>query len=108
MTDRYKSHASTRAADECGKWYIVDVVVREKILVEVSNDEDEYDAEEIALDASCLFQQTEKDFEVQVFTEPAPETPERLDHEMRYARRVIPRWDGDQGTGGPQSMKEQA
>lgn len=59
MTDRYKSRAST-SADGCGKWYIVDVVVREKILVEVSSGEDEYDAKGIALDESRLFRQTEK------------------------------------------------
>lgn len=103
MTDRYKSRASTRAADGCGKWYIVDVVVREKILVEVSNDEDEYDAKEIALDESRLFRQTEKDkLEVQVYIEPVPDAPEYLEREMRYANRVIPRWDGDRGTRGPQ------
>lgn len=101
MTDRYKSRASTRA-DGCGKWYIVDVVVREKITVEVSNDEDEYDAKEIALGESRLFRQTEKDFEVQVDIEPAPAAPEYLEREMRCAHLVIPMWDGDQGTGGPQ------
>lgn len=85
------------------KWYIVDVVVSEKILVEVSNDEDEYDAKEIALDGSRLFRQTEKDFEVQVDIEPVLDTPEEyLRCEMRYAHRVILRWDGDQGTGGSQ------
>lgn len=97
MTDRYKYRASTRA-DGCGKWYIVDVVVREKILVEVSNDENEHDAKEIALDESRLFVETEKDFDVRVDIEPA--APEYLDREMRYAHQVIPRWDGDQGTGG--------
>ena len=80
------------------KWYIVDVVVREKILVEVSNDEDENDAKEIALGESRLFRQTE--LEVQVDIEPAAN--ECLEREMRYAHRVIPRWDGDQGTRGPQ------
>ncbi|MCX7658964.1 MAG: hypothetical protein N2040_00210 [Caldimonas manganoxidans] len=99
MTDRYKSRASTRA-DGCGKWYIVDVVVREKILVEVSNDEDEYDAKEIALGESHLFQQT--DFEVQVVIEPVPDATERLEREMWYADRVIPMWYSDQSTGGEQ------
>ena len=98
MTDRYKSRASTRA-DGCGKWYIVDVVVSEKILVEISDGEDEYDAKEIALGESRLFRQTE--FEEQVDVEPVPDTPECLEREMRCAHRVIPRWDGDQGTGGP-------
>ena len=101
MTDRYKSRASTRA-DGCGKWYIVDVVVSERILVEISDGEDEYDAEEIALDESRLFQQTEKDFEVEVVIEPVPDAPERLEREMRCAHQVIPMWDGDQGAGGEQ------
>ena len=79
------------------KWYIVDVVVREKILVEISDDEDEHDAKEIALGESRLFRQTE--LEVQVNVEPAPAAPEYLEREMRCAHRVIPRWDGDQGTG---------
>lgn len=57
------------------KWYIVNLIAHEKILVEVSNDEDEYDAKEIALDESRLFRQTEKDFEVQVDIEPAPADP---------------------------------
>lgn len=102
MTDRYKSRASTRA-DGCGKWYIVDVVVREKILVEISDGEDECDAKEIALEGSHLFRQTEKDnFEVQVDIEPAPDAPECLDREMRCAHRVIPRWDGGESRGTKQ------
>lgn len=98
MTDRHKSRASTRAADGCGKWYIVEVAVHEKILVEISDGEDECDAKEIALGESRLFRQTE--LEVQVGIEPA--APERLEREMRRADRVIPRWDGDQSTGGAQ------
>ena len=89
MTDRYKSRASTRAAGGRGKWFVVEVAVREKILVEVSDGEDEYDAKEIALDESRLFQ-TEKDIEVQVDIEPV--APERLEREMRCANRVIPMW----------------
>ena len=81
------------------KWYIVDVVVREKIIVEISDDEDEHDAKEIALGESRLFRQTEKDFEVQVDIEPVPAAPEYLEREMRYADLVIPRWGGDQDTG---------
>lgn len=96
MTDRQ----STRT-DDRGKWFVVEVVVSEKILVEISDGEDEYDAEEIALDESRLFQQTEKDFEVQVVIEPVPDTPERLEREMRYADRVIPRWDGGESRGCP-------
>lgn len=85
------------------KWYIVNLIAHEKILVEISDDEDENDAKEIALDESILFRQTEKDnFEVQVDIEPAPAAPECLEREMRCAHRVIPRWDGDQGAGGPQ------
>ena len=99
MTDSYQK---IRDADGCGKWYIVDVVVREKILVEISDGEDECDAKEIALEGSHLFRQTEKDFEVQVDIEPVPAAPEYLEREMRYANRVIPRWDGDRGTGGEQ------
>lgn len=60
-----------------------------------SDDEDENDAKEIALDESRLFRQTEKDFEVQVDIEPVPAAPEYLEREMRYAHRVIQRWDGD-------------
>lgn len=82
------------------KWYIVDVVVREKILVEISDGENEHDAKEIALEGSHLFRQTEKDFEVQVDIEPA--APERLEREMRCAHQVIPMWGGDQGAGGGQ------
>ena len=96
MTDRQSK--STRAVGGRGKWYIVDVVVREKILVEVSNDEDEYDAKEIALGESSLFRQTE--LEVQVDIEPVPDARECLEYEMRCAHQVIPMWDGDQGTGG--------
>ncbi|TSE32968.1 hypothetical protein LCC91_07900 [Tepidimonas taiwanensis] len=99
MTDRYKSRAST-SADGCGKWYIVDVVVSEKILVEISNDEDEHDAKEIALGESRLFRQTE--LEVQVDIEPAPAAPECLEREMRYAHLVIPRWDGGESRGTQQ------
>lgn len=101
MTDRYKSRASTRA-DGCGKWYIVDVAVREKILVEISDGEDECDAKEIALEGSHLFRQTEKDFEVQVDIEPAPDAPEYLEREMRYAHLVIPMWDGGESRGTQQ------
>ena len=93
MTDRHKSRASTRA-DICSKWYIVDVVVREKIIVEVSSGEDAYDAKGVALCQSRLFRQTEKDFEVQVDIEPVPDAHENLEREMRCAHRVIPRWDG--------------
>ena len=96
MTDRQSK--STRA-DGCGKWYIVDVVVREKILVQISDGEDESDAKEVALDESRLFRRTEKDFEAQVYIEPVPDTPERLEREMRCAHQVIPMWDGDQSTG---------
>ena len=80
------------------KWYIVDFIVREKILVEISNDENGHDAKEIALGESRLFRQTE--LEVQIDIEPVPDTPECLEREMRNADRVIPMWDGDQGTGG--------
>lgn len=96
MTDR-----KSTPADGCGKWYIVDVVVREKILVEVSNDEDECDAKEIALGESLLFRQIKGDkLDVQVDVEPAAN--ECLEREMRYAHLVIPRWDGDRGAGGEQ------
>lgn len=78
------------------KWYIVDAVVREKILVEISDGEDECDAKEIALDDSRLFRQ--KDFEVQVDIEPVAN--ECLEREMRCAHQVIPMWGGDQGAGG--------
>lgn len=85
------------------KWYMVNLIAHEKILVEISDDGDEYDAKEIALDESSLFRQTEKDnFEVQVVIEPAPAAPEYLEREMRCAHRVIPMRDGDQGAGGPQ------
>jgi len=92
MTDRQSKSTS---ADGCGKWYIVEVLVRERILVEVSDGEDDYDAEGIALEGSRLFQQTEKDFEVEVVCEQVPDDPERLVREMRHARLVIPMWDGD-------------
>lgn len=82
------------------KWYIVNLIAHEKILVEISDDWDEHDAKDIALGESRLFRQTE--LEVQVDIEPAPAAPECLDRDMRCAHRVIPMWDGDQGAGGPQ------
>lgn len=85
------------------KWYIVNLIAHEKILVEISDDEDENDAKEIALGESMLFRQTEKDnFEVQVDIEPVTAAPEYLEREMRYAHHVIPMWGGDQGAGGAQ------
>lgn len=84
---------------EMSKWYIVEVVVSEKILVEISDDEDEHDAKEIAIGESRLFRQ-QTELEVQVDVEPVPDAPECLERKMRCAHRVIPRWGGDQGTGG--------
>ena len=95
MADRY---ASTRAVGGRGKWFVVEVAVHEKILVEISDGEDESDAKEIALGESSLFRQTE--LEVQVDIEPVPDARECLEYEMRCAHQVIPMWDGDQGTGG--------
>lgn len=98
MTDSQSK--STRAVGGCGKWFVVEIAVHERILVEISGDGDEYDAKEIALGESRLFRQTE--FEEQVDVEPVPADTGCLEREMRYAHRVIPRCDGGEGTEGPQ------
>lgn len=98
MTDRQSTRTDGR-----GKWFVVEIVVHEKILVEISDGEDEYDAKEIALDESLIFRQIKGDkLEVQVDVEPVPAAPECLEREMRNADLVIQRLDGDQSTGGEQ------